>query len=87
MAVVTDQLKGAAALAALEASGQLFCFPADVAAVIGKDLRSVYAALNRGEIPCIRIGQRRHISVAWLRRQVDGEPEPASQPGQAGATA
>ena len=80
MATVTDQLKGAAALAALEASGQLFCYPADVAAVLGIDLRSVYAALERGEIPHTRVSQRYRISVAWLRRPANGEPEPASQP-------
>lgn len=77
MAVVTDQLKGAAALAALEEQGKLFCYPADVAAVIGKDLRSVYTALERGEIPHTRLGQRYHIPVSWVRRQVNGEPEPA----------
>jgi len=80
-----NRIKGLAALTALEDSGKLFCFPADVARVIDKDLKTVYPALERGEIPHIRIGQRYHISVAWLRRQVDGtgEPEPGRQAGSA----
>jgi excisionase family DNA binding protein len=72
----TGQLKGAAALAALEARGELFGFPADVADVFGKDLKTVYRALENGEIPHTRIGQRYQIPVAWMRRQVDGTDVP-----------
>jgi hypothetical protein len=71
-----DRVKGRAALEALEARGRLFCYPAEAARVIDKDHKTVYAALERGEIPHTRIGQRYHISIAWLRRQVDGT-EPA----------
>src|SRR5262249_4128913 len=71
-----DRIKGREALDALEASGKLVCSPADVARVIDKDHKTVYSALERGEIPHTRIGQRYHISIAWLRRQVDGT-EPA----------
>jgi hypothetical protein len=80
-----DRVKGLAALTALEDSGKLFCYPADVARVIDKDHKTVYAALERGEIPHTRIGQRYHISVAWLRRQVDGtgEAEQARRDGSA----
>jgi hypothetical protein len=69
---VSDRLRGAAALAALEAQGRTFCYPADVADVFAKDLKTIYGGLERGEIPFTRIGQRYQISVAWLRRQVDG---------------
>jgi excisionase family DNA binding protein len=68
----TGQLNGAAVLAALEARGDLFCFPADVAAVLGRNLKTIYPALERGEIPHTRVGQRYSIPVAWLRRQADG---------------
>jgi hypothetical protein len=71
-----DQLKGAAALAAIEARGDLFCPPADVAAVLGRNPKTIYPALERGEIPYTRIGQRYSIPVAWLRRQVDGVEAP-----------
>jgi hypothetical protein len=68
----SDRPTGAAALAALEASGKLFCYPADVAAVFDKDRDTIYLALERGEIPHTRLGQRYQIPVAWLRRQVEG---------------
>jgi len=75
-------IRGAALLEQLEHQGQLFCQPADTAAVTGKDPRTIYAAIKSGEIPSTKIGQRYHISVAWLRRQVDGTDVPAA--GQAG---
>ena len=65
-------LKGAALVDALEAAGRSFAYPAEVAAVFDKDTKTVYLALERGEIPYTRIGQRYQISVAWMRRQVDG---------------
>jgi hypothetical protein len=77
--------KGLVALTALEETGHLFCYPQDVADVLVKDLKTVYLALERGEIPYTRIGQRYQISLAWLRRQVDGIPDP--QPAQAGTAA
>ena len=70
------KLKGADLLKALEEEGNLFASPADVAAIMRRDIRTVYAGLERGEIPSIRVGQRYQISIAWLRRQVDGVPEP-----------
>jgi excisionase family DNA binding protein len=72
----TGQLKGAAALAALESRGELFCFPADVAAVLGRNLKTIYPALERGEIPYTRVGQRYSIPVSWLRRAADGADAP-----------
>jgi hypothetical protein len=72
------RLVGEAALAELESKGKLFAFPADVAAVFGRDLRSIYLGLERGEIPHTRIGHRYSIPVAWLRRQVNGLDTPAA---------
>jgi hypothetical protein len=66
------QLRGAAAFAALEDQGRLFCYPSNVAAIIGLDIRTVYRGIESGDIPCTRIGQRHQIPVAWLRRQVEG---------------
>jgi hypothetical protein len=67
---VTDRLRGAAALAALE--GRLWATPAQVAAVLERDVKSVYFGLERGDIPSIRVGPRYQISVAWLRRAAEG---------------
>jgi hypothetical protein len=78
-------LEGEALLTALEADGRLFAFPAETAAVFRKDTKTVYLALERGEIPYVRIGQRYQISVAWMRRQVDGldPPQAARRAGSA----
>ena len=46
-----DRVKGLAALTALEDSGKLFCYPADVARVIDKDHKTVYAAPGAGRDP------------------------------------
>jgi len=75
----SDRARGLAALTALEDSERLFCYPQEAADVMGCDFKTVYSALERGEIPHTRIGQRYHIPVAWLRRQVDGldRPQPA----------
>ena len=70
------KLKGAALLAALEKDGYLFASPADVAGIMRRDIRTIYAGLERGEIPSVRVGQRYQISLSWVRRQVDGVPEP-----------
>ncbi len=74
---MTKQLKGAAALTALEKDGRLFATPAEAAVILRRDVRTIYGGLERGEIPNTRVGQRFQIPVAWLRRQVDGLPEPA----------
>lgn len=73
---MTERLRGAAALAALEAEGRLWCTPAQVADVMERDTRTIYGALERGEIPFTRVGQRYNIPTAWLRRQAAGLPEP-----------
>jgi hypothetical protein len=78
---LTDQLKGAEALAALEKDGDLFASPAWTARIMRRDIRTIYAAIKSGEIPSIKIGQRYSVSVAWLRRQVDGVPEASAADG------
>jgi hypothetical protein len=80
---VKDQLRGAAALTALEEAGKLWAIPAEVAAIMERDLKSVYAGLERGDIPSIRIGPRYQVSVAWLRRQANGVPDPQPVGGAA----
>jgi hypothetical protein len=73
-ASLAKKLTGAAALAALEKDGRLFASPAEVAAVMDRDIRTIYGALERGEVPSTRIGQRYSIPLAWLRQQASGVP-------------
>ena len=73
---IRGPLRGAAALAALESEGKLFGYGQDVAAVLDRDPRTVYDSIRRGEIPHVKIGQRYMVSVAWMRRQVDGLDTP-----------
>jgi hypothetical protein len=72
--VIDPQLRGAAALGALEDAGRLFAYPSEVAAVLERDLKTVYLGLKREEIPSTRVGQRYQIALAWLRRQAAGVP-------------
>jgi hypothetical protein len=73
---VVVRLKGAPALKALEEAGRLFATPGEVAAVLDRDIKSVYLGLERGQIPSIRVGPRYQISVAWLRKQASSTPDP-----------
>jgi hypothetical protein len=68
----TKKLRGRAALDALEADGRLWAYPAEVAVVMERDVKTLYPALEKGEIPAIRVGQRWQISIAWLRRSAEG---------------
>jgi hypothetical protein len=68
--VIDTSLRGAAALEAL--GDRLFAYPAEVAAVLDRDLRTIYAGLERDEIPYLRVGQRYQVSVSWLRRAAEG---------------
>ena len=65
-------LKGRAALEALESEGRLFASPAEAAAVLERDHRTVRLAMARGEVPYTRVGNRFSISVHWLRRTAEG---------------
>jgi excisionase family DNA binding protein len=76
---VRTKTRGAAALAELTQAGRLFASPDEVAAVLELERKTIYLALERGEIPFTRIGQRYQIPVAWLVRQAEGKPEPAEQ--------
>lgn len=38
----------------------------EAAALLGVGAASLYRAINRGEIPTIRIGRRRLITVQWV---------------------
>ena len=35
-------------------------------------IHALYRALNRGDIPSIRVGRKHLIPVAWLNRQLQG---------------
>jgi excisionase family DNA binding protein len=69
---VNDQQNSADALAALEAKGDLFTSASTAAVVLGRNYRTVLAAIERGDIPHTRMGQQYMVPVAWLRRQADG---------------
>jgi hypothetical protein len=71
-AVIDPGLKGRAALEALEQEGRLFAVPAEVAAVLERDLKSVRLGLHRNQIPHVRVGPRYQVLVAWLRRTANG---------------
>ena len=68
VAELTDAVQDA--LAALD--GKLFTGVPETATVIDADQRTVRRALEAGEIPGVRIGQRWRIPVAWLREQAAG---------------
>jgi len=72
-----DWLRDAAALEAL--GDRLFATPREVADVIERDIRSVYAALKHGEIPHTRIGQRYQVPVGG--GALSGDLTDAGQPG------
>ena len=46
-----------------------------VAALLGVDRKTVYAAINSGELPCLRVGRRILVPTAWLATRIapDGE--------------
>jgi excisionase family DNA binding protein len=64
--------------------------PDEAHALVGKDQisrRAFYNALNRREIPCIRVGRRllipRHAFMKWLRGgSADAEPSDQERPGR-----
>jgi len=42
----------------------------EAAAALGIGRDSVYRAINSGEIPAVRVGNRRLVPVAWLEKKV-----------------
>ncbi len=62
--------------------GRNFATTTEVARLLdGADPRTVRRMAERGEIPCIRVGTKIMIPVAWLRQHLGGaataEPGPA----------
>jgi excisionase family DNA binding protein len=50
----------------------------DIAKALHTDRKTIYGAVERKEIPCIRIGRLIRIPRAWLRRAAE-QSEPAKR--------
>jgi excisionase family DNA binding protein len=61
-----------------ELGDRLFAYVPEVAQILGRDERTVRAAIRAGQIPATKTGQRYIVRVSWLREQA-GEAS-ASQP-------
>jgi excisionase family DNA binding protein len=63
----------------LIAAGRNFATAAEAKAILEVDERTIYAGIERGEIPATRMGNRWKIPVAWLRKEagLDGAPTAA----------
>jgi hypothetical protein len=46
---------------------------AEFARIFDLDLKTVYGAAQRREIPCIDVGRRRFIPGEWVRRRLAGD--------------
>lgn len=46
-----------------------------VAEILGLDRKTVYAAINCGELPSIRIGRRILVPTAWLAARISPDPD------------
>ncbi|MGV9243579.1 helix-turn-helix domain-containing protein [Streptomyces sp. NPDC003710] len=59
--------------------GRWFATVTEAAEVLHVDRRTVCRAIDRGEIPAVRVGQQLRVPVAWLRERamLDGGPPPA----------
>ena len=55
---------------------KLFAYVPEVAEILGRDERTVRAAIRAGQIPATKTGQRYIVRVSWLREQA-GQPGPA----------
>jgi hypothetical protein len=51
----------------------------DAGRILGLCQSATYDAAARGDIPIIRMGKLKKVSVAWLKRTVDGEAAPESR--------
>ena len=56
---------------------KLFAYVPEVAQILGRDERTVRAAIRAGQIPATKTGQRYIVRVSWLREQAG---QPASAP-------
>jgi excisionase family DNA binding protein len=66
-------------------AGRNFASAGEARAILGVDERTVYTALERGEIPSVRVGNRYKVPVRWLAQQagISGPgqpPAPAADP-------
>jgi len=52
---------------------RLFAYVPEVAQILGRDERTVRAAIRAGQIPATKAGQRYIVRVSWLREQA-GSP-------------
>ena len=52
--------------------GRDFTTVPEVASILDYDERTIRAALKRGEIPGVRVGQEWRVPVAWLRAAAGG---------------
>lgn len=62
--------------------GRLFAYVSEVAQILGRDQRTVRAAIRAGQIPATKTGQRYIVRVSWLREQAGSAavPSPAAVP-------
>lgn len=61
--------------------GRLFADVPEVAKLLRSDQRTVRRAIESGDIPAIRTGQRWRVPTSWLR-QAAGLPSETSEPGR-----
>lgn len=57
--------------------GRLFVAPVQAARVLGVDRRTLYRAIEAGDVPAIKVGAQWRVATAWLRAaaQVPGDAE------------
>lgn len=41
------------------------------------DMKTIYGAISRGEIPVVRVGRKMLVPTAWIRRAMGLDPQPA----------
>lgn len=51
---------------------RLFAYVPEVAQILGRDERTVRAAIRAGQIPATKTGQRYIVRTSWLREQAGG---------------
>jgi excisionase family DNA binding protein len=54
---------------------RLFAYVPEVAQILGRDERTVRAAIRAGQIPATKAGRGYIVRVSWLREQA-GQPAP-----------
>lgn len=53
-----------------------------VAVILGLDRKTVYAAINSGELPSLRVGRRILVPTSWLAARItpDSDDDPFTGP-------